>query len=58
MSIDAFFYGLYMDETMLSNAGIVPASPRKAGAHGYALRIGKRATLVKAPGSVDRKSVV
>ena len=52
MSIDAFFYGLYMDETVLSNAGVVPASPRKAGAHGYALRIGKRATLVKAPGSV------
>jgi hypothetical protein len=52
MTIDAFFYGLYMDETVLSNAGVVPRSPRKARADGYALRIGKRATLVKASGSV------
>ena len=33
-------------------AGVVPRAPRKACADGYALRIGKRATLVKAPGSV------
>jgi hypothetical protein len=51
VSVDAFFYGLYMDETVLSNAGVAPRSPRKASANGYALRIGKRATLVKAPGS-------
>jgi hypothetical protein len=52
MTIDAFFYGLYMDDTVLSNAGVVPRSPRKARADGYALRIGKRATLVKASGGV------
>ena len=52
MTIDAFFYGLYMDETVLAGAGVAPRSPRKACAHGYALRIGKRATLVKARGSV------
>ena len=52
MTIDAFFYGLYMDDSVLRGAGVVPQSPRKAGAHGYALTIGKRATLVKAPGSV------
>ena len=51
-TVDAFFYGLYMDETVLAGAGVVPRSPRKASANGYALRIGKRATLVKAPGSV------
>jgi hypothetical protein len=51
-TVDAFFYGLYMDETVLGNAGITPRSPRKACAHGYALKIGKRATLVQAPGSV------
>jgi hypothetical protein len=52
MSIDAFFYGLYMDDAVLRGAGVTPRSPRKASAHGYALRIGKRATLVTAPGSV------
>ena len=51
-TVDAFFYGLYMDETVLAGAGVTPRWPRKASAHGYALRIGKRATLVKAPGSV------
>ncbi len=51
-TVDAFFYGLYMDETVLAGAGVVPRAPRKASAHGYALKIGKRATLIKAPGSV------
>ena len=51
-TVDAFFYGLYMDETVLCNAGVTPHAPRKACANGYALRIGKRATLVMAPGSV------
>ena len=51
-TVDAFFYGLYMDETVLAGAGVVPRSPRKASANGYALKIGKRATLVQAPGSV------
>jgi hypothetical protein len=51
MTVDAFFYGLYMDDTMLRGAGVTPHAPRKARADGYALKIGKRATLVKAPGS-------
>ena len=41
-----------MDETVLRGAGVVPSAPRKASANGYALKIGERATLVKAPGSV------
>ncbi len=36
---------------MLRGAGVKPHAPRKARADGYALKIGKRATLVKAPGS-------
>ena len=52
MTVDAFFYGLYMDETVLAGAGVTPRAPRRASAHGYALRIGKRATLVAAPGSI------
>ena len=51
-TVDAFFYGLYMDEAVLRGAGVVPYSPRKASARGYALRIGRRATLVKAPGGI------
>ena len=50
--MDAFFYGLYMDDTVLRAAGVTPRTPRKARADGYALRIGQRATLVKAPGGV------
>ena len=48
--IDVFFYGLYMDDTVLAGAGVTPRSPRKASADGFALRIGKRATLVRARG--------
>ena len=41
-----------MDESVLAGAGVTPHAPRKARADGYALKIGKRATLVKAPGSL------
>ena len=50
--MDAFFYGLYMDDTVLRSAGVTPHAPRTARADGYALKIGQRATLVKAPGSI------
>ena len=48
LPLDVFFYGLYMDESVLRAAGVTPRSPRKARADGFALRIGKRATLVRA----------
>ena len=48
--IDTFFYGLYMDQDVPAEAGITPRSPRRARADGFALKIGKRATLVHAPG--------
>lgn len=51
LPIDVFFYGLYMDETVLADAGVTPRSPRKACADGFALGIGKRATLMRARGS-------
>ena len=49
--VDAFFYGLYMDETVLAGMGVTPRHPRKARADGFALRIGQRATLVRSPGA-------
>lgn len=49
---DALFYGLYMDEAVLKGAGVEPRHGRKARLDGYALRIGKRATLVRERGAV------
>lgn len=49
--IDVFFYGLYMDPDVLTSKGIPPRNPRKASVPDYALRIGNKATLVRAPGS-------
>lgn len=47
--INVFFYGLFMDEELLRAEGVQPASPRRACVRGFALRIGRRATLVPAP---------
>jgi hypothetical protein len=49
--VDTFFYGLNMDPQDLKEAGVAPRSARKASAAGFALAIGKRATLVRAQGS-------
>ena len=43
---DVFFYGLFMDESVLRQKGVEPRAPRKAVVHGYQLRIGQRAMLV------------
>ncbi len=51
LPVDVFFYGLYMDDAVLAKAGVTPRSPRKACADGFALRIGARATLVRARGA-------
>src|SRR6185369_4731286 len=50
--IDTFFYGLYMDESVLAGAGVTARNGRKARADGFALKIGQRATLVKETGGV------
>ena len=47
--IDGFFYGLFMDSDILRASQVVAANPRRAYVGGYALRIGRRATLVPAP---------
>ena len=49
--IDGFFYGLFMDNDVLRENQIVAVSPRRAYVDGYALRIGRRATLVPTPGA-------
>jgi hypothetical protein len=49
--VDAFFYGLFMDAGILREAGVAPVAPRRACVDGFALRIGRRATLVPSPGS-------
>lgn len=45
-----FFYGLFMDEGLLSAKGIEPSEVRLGFVEGYGLRIGERATLVQRPG--------
>ncbi len=49
--IDAFFYGLFMDQEILRNAGVEPINPRRAYVEEFALRIGQRATLVPSDGA-------
>jgi hypothetical protein len=47
--IDVFFYGLFMDAELLRSKGASPQNIRRAGALGYELRIGDRATLWREP---------
>jgi hypothetical protein len=49
--IDAFFYGLFMDDEVLRKSGAAPGDPRRAFVEDFALRIGQRATLVPSAGS-------
>lgn len=49
--IDAFFYGLFMDDALLRASGVEPKRPRPAFVDDFELRIGQRATLVPAPGA-------
>ncbi len=49
--VDGFFYGLFMDTTILRDSGVVPESPRRAYVDDFALRIGKRATLIRSRGA-------
>jgi hypothetical protein len=44
--IDIFFYGLFMDETLLRDKGMNPVNRRIASAENFCLLIGARATLV------------
>ena len=44
--IDGFFYGLFMDDDVLRENHVLAADPRRGYVDGYALRIGRRASLV------------
>ncbi|MCG8449637.1 MAG: gamma-glutamylcyclotransferase [Pirellulales bacterium] len=46
-----FFYGLFMDESLLGTKGIEPSEVSLGFVDGYGLRIGARATLVRRPDS-------
>ena len=46
--IDVFFYGLFMDETLLQTKGLQPTNFRRASVQGFELKIGQRASLVPA----------
>ena len=49
--IDTFFYGLFMDASLLHQSGVTPANPRRAYVVDCALQIGQRATLVNCEGA-------
>ena len=49
--IDVFFYGLFMDEEVLRQAGAAPSHLRRAYVRDFALRIGHRASLIATPGA-------
>ena len=44
--MEVFFYGLFMDRTILLKNGINPSNPRKGYLNDYALKIGNRASLI------------
>lgn len=50
--VAVFFYGLFMDASLLASKGIVPSRATVGHVDGYGLRIGRRATLV--PDEGDR----
>jgi AIG2-like family len=47
--VKVFFYGLFMDQSLLKSRGIRPAEASVGFVDGYGLRIGERATLVRRP---------
>jgi hypothetical protein len=49
--IEVFFYGLFMDETLLREKGLSPEGRRAARVEGFRLVVGRRATLVPSAGA-------
>jgi len=49
--LKVFFYGLFMDESLLATKGIRPCAVSLGFVDGYGLRIGERATLERRPDS-------
>ena len=50
--VTVFFYGLFMDADMLTSRGFTPARVRRAVVSDFALRLGRRATMIEHRGSV------
>ena len=50
MTSRIFFYGLYMDATLLEEMSLRPKTVGVSKLDGYKIQIGERATLVPAPG--------
>jgi hypothetical protein len=44
--VDVFFYGLFVDKSLLRAQGLQPQGGEQATVEGFALQIGRRATLV------------
>ncbi|MFT6581416.1 MAG: hypothetical protein ACJAU6_001853 [Alphaproteobacteria bacterium] len=49
--INGFFYGLFMDRGVLHENNVTPECPRRAYVDDFALRIGRRATLIPSTGA-------
>jgi gamma-glutamylcyclotransferase (GGCT)/AIG2-like uncharacterized protein YtfP len=49
--MQVFFYGLFMDESLLASRGVHPSASTLGYVEGYSLRIGERATLIPEPES-------
>ena len=49
---DVLFYGLYMDPEILRSKNVNPRNPRHAVIRDHELRVGKLATLLRAPGKL------
>lgn len=45
-NVAVFFYGLFMDKSLLASRGITPSRATVGHVDGYGLRIGRRATLL------------
>lgn len=50
--VEVFFYGLFMDESLLREKGLNPLDRRLASVEGFRLVIGERATLAPREGCV------
>ncbi len=50
--LDVFFYGLFMDETLLQAKGTEPQQGRLATLENFRLVIGERATLIPSAGEI------
>ncbi len=48
--VEVFFYGLFMDESLLREKGLSPAGRRVARVEGFRLLVGERATLAPRAG--------